>query len=320
MKFKILKYITGTLIAILAFSGARAQEDVLFSNRQLRLAQTNPAYIPEILYATITVGGRMQWTGLEGAPKTIYAGGKYFFVGAHSQIGLSVLADKIGYHQTINPKLTYAFMLPIWDDSYINLGLGVGLINRSYDADKIDGGNTRGRDELYYNQIKGTAPDLECGIEVLIQNFELGLSANHIVRGNEQIELKPLFSGYINFLQQTSEWWQIIPSYSVYNYDNRWKHQVSLRFNYIFDYEWNPSDLFYVEAAFRPKYEGSIIAGINLFSFLTVCYSYDYFFGNLRHGNYGSHEIGLEFKIPQTHQSCYANYGKSRKYTRYSRR
>ncbi len=308
-----------SMLFFIVVEGTRAQEDVLFTNRQLQVSQTNPAYIPEIMYATIMLGGRLQWVGIDGAPKTFYAGGKYFFMGAHSQIGLSVLADKIGYQQTINPKLTYAFMLPIWDDSYINFGLGAGLKNRSYDAAQIDG-NTQGNEDLYYNQEKGTVPDLEAGIEILIQNFEFGFAANHIMGGNKEIEMKPLFSGYVLFLQQTSEWWQIVPSYSVYNYQNRWKHQIALRFNYIFDYEWHPSDLFYVEAAFRPNYEGSAIAGINIFSFLTVFYSYDYFFGNLRHGNYGSHEIGLGFKIPQKHQSCYANYGKSRKYTRYTRK
>jgi type IX secretion system PorP/SprF family membrane protein len=316
MKKKILLL---HILCLLACSGLQAQEDVLFSNRQLRIAYNNPAYIPELLYATITLGGRMQWTGLEGAPQTFYAGAKYFFIGAHSQIGLSVLGDKIGYHQTLNPKITYAFIVPIWDDSYLNLGIGAGLINRSYDAEKIDGGNTQGNPELYLNQEKGTVPDMEVGFELLIQNFELGVSANHILKGDEEISLKPLFSGYANYLFQTDEWWRLVPSYSVYHYNNRWKHQAALRFCYVFDYEWNPSDLFYVEVAFRPIYEGTVSAGVTLFSFLSVFYSYDYFFGNLRHGNYGSHEIGLEFKIPQKFQGCYANYGKSKKYTRYTR-
>ena len=210
-------------------------------------------------------------------------------------------------------------MIPIWDDSYLNLGLGAGLINKSFDANKIDGGNTLGNDFLYYNQAKGTAPDLDFGFELLIQNLEIGAAVDHIIKGNDDISLKPLYSGYVNYMFQTTEWWRLIPSYSVYNYQDRWKQQISLYFYYIFDYEWNAQDLFYVGAAFRPKYEGSLMAGVNIFSFLSVFYSYDYFFGNLRHGNYGSHEIGLEFKIPQNIQGCFSNYGKSKKYTRYKR-
>ena len=183
------------LIILIYTSNANAQEDVLFTNRQLFLSQTNPAYIPEIRYATITLGGRLQWNGIDGAPKTGYAGAKFFFIGAHSQIGLSCLIDKIGYHQTINPKITYAFMIPIWDDSYLNLGLGAGLINKSFDANKIDGGNTLGNDFLYYNQAKGTAPDLDFGFELLIQNLEIGAAVDHIIKGNDDISLKPLYSG-----------------------------------------------------------------------------------------------------------------------------
>ncbi|MFA6778295.1 MAG: PorP/SprF family type IX secretion system membrane protein [Paludibacteraceae bacterium] len=314
MKRFLILYIT---IAT-CIGNTTAQEDVLFTNKQLRLNYMNPAYVPEIMNATITLGGRWQWTGLDGAPRTYYAGGKYFFMGAHSQVSLSFMSDEIGYQYTRQPKLSFAFMAPIGDDSYLNLGVGGGLVNRGYDADKINGINTLNAAE-YHDIPKGTVPDAEVGFELLLQNFELGASANHLLKGSDEVPLSPLYSGYVNYIFQTSEWWRLAPSYFVYNYKDRWKHQVSLYFYYIFDYEWSPSDLFYVGASYRYEYEGSIMAGINLFSFLSVFYSYDYFFGNLRHGNYGTHEIGLEFKIPQKFQGCFANYGKSRKHTRYTR-
>lgn len=306
------------ILILCALTNVSAQEDVLFTNKQLRLNYMNPAYIPEIMYATFTLGGRFQWTGLEGAPRTYFAGGKYFFMGAHSQVGLSFLSDDIGYQYTRNPKLTFAFMVPIGDDSYINFGVGGGLMNRGYDAEKIKETNTLHTAESF-DIPKGTAADAEAGLELLLQNFELGFSANHLLEGTEDVPLHRLYSGYANYYFQTSEWWRLSPSYFVYNYRDRWKHQLSLYFYYVFDYEWHPSDLFYVGADYRFQYEGSIMAGVNLFSFLSVFYSYDYFFGNLRHGNYGSHEIGLEFKIPQKFQGCFANYGQSKKYTRYTR-
>lgn len=297
---------------------SQAQEDVLFTNKQLRLNYMNPAYVPEIMYATIDLGGRFQWRGVEGAPRTFFAGAKYFFMGAHSQVSLSFLSDEIGYQYTRIPKLSFAFMIPIGDDSYLNLGVGGGLVNRGFDASKIKETNTQNLAESY-DITKGTVPDAEVGFELLLQNFELGASANHLLKGSDQVEMHPLYSGYVNYLFQTSEWWRLCPSAYVYNYRDRWKTQVSLYFYYIFDYEWHPSDLFYVGASYRYEYEGSIMAGVNLFSYFSLFYSYDYFFGNLRHGNYGTHEIGLEIKIPQKFQSCFANYGKSKKYTRYNR-
>ena len=308
-----------TLAALLMLvTGAGAQEDVFFSNKQLRLNYMNPAYIPEIMYASFNVGGRFQWTGLDGAPNTYFVNGKYFFMGAHSQIGLSFLSDDIGYQYTRSPKLTYAFMVPIGDDSYLNLGVGCGLVNRGYDASKVDPVNTKLMPEAY-DLPKGTVADAEAGFELLLQNFELGGSVNHLLNGTEDVPLSKLYSGYVNYYFQTNEWWRLSPSYFVYNYRDRWKHQVSLYFYYIYDYEWNPSDLFYVGASYRYEYEGTVMAGVNILPWLSVYYSYDYFFGNLRHGSYGTHEVGLEIKIPQKFQSCLANYGKSKKYTRYTR-
>lgn len=306
------------MIALCAVTNLVAQEDVLFSNKQLRLNYMNPAYVPEIMYASFTLGGRYQWTGLDGAPKTYFASGKYFFMGAHSQVGLSFLSDEIGYQYTRNPKLSFAFMIPVADDSYINLGVGGGLVNRGYDASKIKEVNTLNTAESY-EIPKGTAPDAEVGLELLLQNFELGFSANHLLNGTDDVPLHRLYSGYANYYFQTSEWWRLAPSYFVYNYQDRWKHQLSLYFYYVFDYQWNPSDLFYVGATYRFEYEGSIMVGVNPFEWLSIFYSYDYFFGNLRHGSYGSHEVGLEFRIPQKFQSCFANYGQSKKYTRYTR-
>ncbi len=307
------------VLLVLVSTNAVAQEDVLFTNKQLRLNYNNPAYIPEIMYATVNLGGRLQWRNVEGAPSTFFAGAKYFFMGAHSQISLSFLSDDIGYCYTRNPKLGFAFLIPIADDSYINLGVGAGLMNRGYDADKVQEVNTMNLADAMERLPNGTAPDAEVGLEVLLQNFELGFAANHLLKGTDEMPMHQLYSGYLNYYFQTEMWWRLAPSYSVYNYRDRWKHQIGLKYFYLFDYEWNPSDLFYVGAAYRYQYEGSIMAGVSLFDWLSVYYSYDYFFGKLRHRNYGSHEFGLEIKIPQKFQGCLANYGKSHKYTRYTK-
>ncbi|MCQ2198918.1 MAG: PorP/SprF family type IX secretion system membrane protein [Paludibacteraceae bacterium] len=318
------RYIYMLLVCALLSVSCIAQEDVLFTNKQMRMPYYNPAYIPELLEATITVGGRNQWTGIEGAPKTIMVSGKYFFVGAHSQVSLSYMADKIGYQYTLQPKLQYAFMVPFADDCYLNLGVGGGFVKRGYHPEMIDPVNTINDATIEDKLIESRQPDAEAGFELLIQNFELGASVNHLIKGNSERPMTKFYSAYANYLFQTKEWWRLTASYSLYNYHEmnygqRWKHQLSVYFQYLWDYEAKPKDLVYLGLAFRPTLEGSIMGGINLFSFLNVFYSYDCFFGNLRYTSKGTHEIGLEFKIPHKFKGCYANYGKSHKYTRYTR-
>lgn len=297
-----------------------AQEDVLFTNRQLRMAYTNPAYIPEILEATITLGGRTQWRNIEGSPNTFFASGRYFFIGARSQVAISVLGDKIGYTKTTMPKLSYAFMVPFGEDCYLNLGVGAGFVTRRYDFDMMNTMDVKSENVAIDKLDNYTSPDAEAGFELLLQNFEIGASVNHLIStGDENQKMRKLWSGYVNYLMQTKEWWRLIPSYSYYRYQDRNKHQLGVCFQYLWDFEYHPKDLFYVGMAYRFNYEGSVLFGMNMFSFLSVFYSYDYFFGSLRHDNRGTHEIGLEFKIPQKFKGCFANYGASHKYTRYTR-
>ena len=307
---------------------AFAQEAPFFTNKQLQYSYFNPAYIPELQYATFSLGGRFQWTGLEGAPIDGFFSAKYFFLGAHSQVGVNVLYDKIGYQYIMNPKADYAFCIPFADDSYINFGLSAGMMCKGYDDTEIDlGPSANGRIEnLVYDKLeKGTAADIDVGVEVLIQNFEIGFATDHLLKGSDNVTMNRQFYGFSNYNFQSSEWWRLSPNYAFYYFKgdegskNVAKHQIGLDFYYVGDYDSKPTDLFYVGVAYRIPREASVRAGVTIGMF-SIYYSYDYFFADLRYDSFGSHEVGLEFKIGQKDRGCFANYGKSRKkYTRYYR-
>lgn len=307
-----------------------AQEVPFFTNKQLQYSYFNPGYIPELQYATFQIGGRMQWTKLEGMPKDLFFSGKYFFLGAHSQVGINVLADKIGYQSVVNPKVDYAFCVPIGDDSYLNLGVAAGMISKSYDSNAIV------NDEKHDNQNiamivekleHGNAADIDAGFEILLQNFEFGAAAMHLLKGTDDVTMNRTFYGFMNYNLQTSEWWRLAPAYALYYFDGDKmynskdvvKHQISLYYYYVNEYDNQPTDLFYVGANYKIPYEAGFMAGFSLGQF-SIYYSYDYIFANLRHGSYGTHELGIEFKIREKGKGCFANYGRSKKkYTRYFR-
>ena len=323
MKKKII-----SLLCFLSALSCFSQEVPFFSNKQLQYAYHNPAYIPELQYATILMGGRFQWTGLEGAPMDAFLSAKYFFLGAHSQLGINILYDKIGYQYVVNPKVNYTFCIPFADDSYINLGIGAGMMSKGYDDKQIYlGKKADGRIEnLVYDELeKGSAPDVDAGIEILIQNFEMGFAASHLLKGTDNVTMNRTFYGFANYNFQSSEWWRLSPTYAFYYFvgdegsEDVCKNQIGLDFYYIGDYDSHPADLFYVGAFFRIPREAGVRAGFS-WGIFSLFYSYDFFFGDLRYDSYGSHELGMEFKIPQKNRGCFANYGKSRKkYTRYHR-
>lgn len=301
------------------------QEVPFFTNKQLQYNYFNPGYIPELQYASVGVSGKFQWVGLEGQPIDGFFSGKYFFLGAHSQVGFNMLYDKIGYQQVINPKINYAFCIPIGDDSYLNMGLSTGLMSKGYNDDEIVVCGNKNIDEVTQKLEKGNAADIDVGFEFLIQNFEFGGAVNHLLKGNRMVKMNKTIFAFANYNFQSSEWWRLSPFYTFYGVlsndekNHIWKHQMGLEFHYITDYDNAPMDLFYIGAAYRLPREGSVMTGFG-FGFFSVFYSYDFFFGNLSKNSSGSHELGIEFKIKQHDKGCYANYGKTRKkYTRYNR-
>lgn len=301
------------------------QEVPFFTNKQLQYNYFNPGYIPELQYASVGISGKFQWVGLEGQPIDGFFSGKYFFLGAHSQVGFNMLYDKIGYQQVINPKINYAFCIPIGDDSYLNMGLSTGLMSKGYNDDEIVVCGNKIIDEVTKKLEKGNAADIDVGFEFLIQNFEFGGAVNHLLKGNRMVKMNKTIFAFANYNFQSSEWWRLSPFYTFYGVlsndekNHIWKHQMGLQFHYITDYDNAPMDLFYIGAAYRLPREGSVMAGFG-FGFFSVFYSYDFFFGNLSKNSSGSHELGIEFKIKQHDKGCYANYGKTRKkYTRYNR-
>ena len=90
MNLKNLLY--GIVLSSICFH-AFGQEVPFFTNKQLQYNYFNPGYIPELQYATIGVSGKFQWVGLEGQPIDGFFSGKYFFLGAHSQIGFNILYE-----------------------------------------------------------------------------------------------------------------------------------------------------------------------------------------------------------------------------------
>lgn len=327
---KMKKRIIHTIAMMVMATTMFAQEVPFFTNKQLQYSFFNPGYIPELQYATIQTGGRLQWTHLEGMPKDLFFSAKYFFVGAHSQVGVNILADKIGYQRVVNPKVDYAFCVPIGDDSYLNMGVAAGMISKSYDANAIvndDKHDNQNIAMIVEDLEHGNAADIDAGFEILIQNFEFGAAGMHLLKGTDNVSMNRTFYGFMNYNLQTSEWWRLAPAYAFYYFDGDrktnskdvMKHQLSLYYYYVNEYDNHPADLFYVGATYKIPDEVGFIAGFSYGPF-SIYYSYDYIFANLRHGSFGTHELGLEFKIRTKGKGCFANYGRSKKkYTRYYR-
>ena len=73
----------------------------------------NPASVNFDYAGYFTLGGRKQWTGIEGSPATYFTTGAFYAEGYRTQGGIKILKDKIGYIGSLDIALSYAYTLPV---------------------------------------------------------------------------------------------------------------------------------------------------------------------------------------------------------------
>ena len=170
-----------TLLVTLSMSVAFGQSpsfDQWFSNNYL----VNPAIGGIEQYTDVQLGARQQWSGIEGAPQTLYLSA-HLPIGINNQgftpepefsrfrpkkdqykarnfshhgVGIVLVQDAIGAFSTTEARATYAYHLPVSGKWTISGGLGIGYLRKALNPGKISSnqlddpalGNTDARHSL----------------------------------------------------------------------------------------------------------------------------------------------------------------------------
>jgi len=207
-----------TLICI--FMGAMfsfGQQTPQYSQYVKNQYMINPGATGVYDYIGITLGGRMQWTGFENAPKTSYL---YFSAPANKMrvarmkrtfgkvkrnnkqvrhprmrvgtlthaYGAQLLVDQYGPFRTLKAMGTYAIHLPLSRDYSLSFGTNLGVSSRRFLPDKAQVlsvmTNTGYTDQTYSaytgNQAAQYTMDLEAGIYFHGKGIFAGISANQL--------------------------------------------------------------------------------------------------------------------------------------------
>ena len=170
-------------------------------------------------YMALSLGGRMQWTGFENAPKTSYlyfaaplsklrgASMKRTYGKVHRSnkrvihptmrmskfyhaFGAHVLADQYGPFRTMKLMGTYAIHLPLTRDYTLSFGTNVGLSSRTFLPDKAQVlsvmTNTGYYDQTYNtytsNQQSQYTMDVEAGFYFHGKGIFAGISASQLTK------------------------------------------------------------------------------------------------------------------------------------------
>jgi type IX secretion system PorP/SprF family membrane protein len=292
-----MKKILLPLIAISFNLMVKAQQIPIYSQYYWNDFIINPAFTGIKNSQRIQLGYRNQWSGFQGAPKTLNLGGHTNIRNTNMGIGGVLFSDDQGGAIKQNGiMLNYSYNLKINNESGLNFGIA-GILNQyGYDGSSVQNINP---DATLQTGVNQTSPDLNFGMVYHLKNrLYVGIAVNQLV----QSRLKKL--NQFNFSEnQLIRHYNLTASYHMYlNQKINLEPYVLLRSAMIkapqIELGTKISYNNFVFGALSYRGRESVIGmlGANYKNFI-VAYSYDLNLSEIRNYSNGSHEILLAYQF-----------------------
>jgi type IX secretion system PorP/SprF family membrane protein len=165
---------------------AAAQSDAQFSQYFEVPNYYNAAAIGTTDLLKIRAGGRMQWVGINGAPKSFVVTGDmpFVFLKKRFGVGLVMQQESIGLYKTLNLGAQIAYKQKLFKGQ-LSIGAQVGFVNQSFTGTDVyipddDDFHQSSDDAIPMQDIAGNAFDVGAGIFYSHPKFWIGVSGTHL--------------------------------------------------------------------------------------------------------------------------------------------
>ncbi len=284
---------------ILTFSVV-AQSNIRLNNYWGNMAYINPASVYDKYQAVFSMASRKQWVGIEGAPTTFFGSASTYFEDFHTQLALNLIQDRIGYTNTTNINLSYAYAILFNYDWQFHLGLGGDYQSFSYDLSKVNMASESGNTISQMTAAHRFNADL--GIELSNKILKIGAASQNLMSlfpSDRPLQTNTNFV-YAKYHQESNATVNLGAGICGIQYANIYQVEFNLtsyfkfrQFNGLTD----KPDLFDLGVFYRTQSEAGMIFGFNITDAIHLSYSYDYHFGGIRYGSFGTHEMMITYNL-----------------------
>ncbi len=174
-----------TLVSLAVAQPALGQSDAVLSQYYQMPAYYNPGAIGTTDYLQIRGGGRMQWVGIDNAPKTFLGGANMpvKFLSKRLGVGLLMQQEGIGLYSNLSIGAQLAYKLKLFKGE-LSVGVQLGFVDEKFKGSKVelpddDDYHTSGDDAIPTSDINGNAFDLGIGAYYTHRLFWVGVSVTH---------------------------------------------------------------------------------------------------------------------------------------------
>lgn len=309
---KNFRYIISGLVCFMGILSVKGQ-----INPETAFYWENPYYISPASVnldykAFFSLAGRKQWVGLKGAPATFFATGALYLEDYRTQLGVKVLKDKIGYINTLDFSFSYAYVLRLSWNSFLNFGIAGAWQTQSIDRGEVAVENP---DDpiLSSDRFKGLQDwNADLGVEyVYDKSFIVGIASQNLM---SFVRDEPYIWGGVNYVYARYRTRSLGRAFDAGRYRTR-------SFSKSYDMEYgvcakqykddfqvdgmvslyinreNQEEKFQFSLFGRTVGEVGVLAGFKLVSDLKFLFTYDYNFKALSGNSSGSFEVMITYPI-----------------------
>lgn len=296
---KSVKFLLKLFVFVFSIATMHSQQDAQYTQYMYNMHILNPAYAGSEGTLNISVLGRNQWVGIDGAPKTLTASINAP-VGRNVGLGFSEIADKIGPVKEQNVYADFSYNLQVGDYSNLALGIKGGFTFLNADLVGLDLGDNVS-DDAFLENIDRTMGNVGVGLFYYSDKFYLGASVPNLLK-SLQFKKK---NGYIYDYKAIEELHYFITSGYIFEVSNNLKLKPSIMAKAVngaplsLDFSGNALINDKLEFGLSWRLDDSVSAMFNVLVSpnTRIGYAYDYTLSNLGDFNSGSHEVFLLFNI-----------------------
>lgn len=312
MRSLIVRLFSVVVLSVVTVLPMAAQNDVLLTQYYEVPSYYNPAATGTTDLLRVRVGSRMQWVGIDNAPRTFLgvAETPFKLIGRRFGAGLWIKQERMGLYDDLSVALQVSFKLRLWGGE-LSIGLQPGMINEKFRGSEVfipddDSYHEETDEAIPRTDLSGSAFDLGAGVSYTRRYFRLGVGAQHLMQpsvafssegsGNSsesssQFEFRTrrtinfIAEGNIPIKRSLLEMMPSVMAVTDFNF-TRLLATARLRYKQLFSFGVGYRHDDAVSAMIGAEYKGFFLG-----------YSYDYPLTEISRASSGSHEVMAGYSL-----------------------
>lgn len=160
------------LLLSASFKQAFAQQQIYsYSQYADNLTPVNPAYSLLDKAGSVSVLGRKQFIGIDGAPSSVMLNANFPIESVNGAAGVYVLNDQAAVEHQIEANVFFAKGVQLTQTDFLAVSLNLGVRNYVGNYSQLDAS-----DPQFMTDVRETKPNIGFGVMLYSTNYYLGLS------------------------------------------------------------------------------------------------------------------------------------------------